>query len=108
GLAAFLRVPLWLSIGLGVASSLFILTAESSLAEHPELLRHLWTIALCVGGIAFASALFRMAERWLNKPSTIVDWIVDSSLVVYLVHQPFVALLAPLVRQVVPGASLGW
>lgn len=106
GLAVFLQVPLWLTLGLGFAS--FGVLLGIPYLELGTLAPAVGELALAVGAIAFASALFRVAERVIRRPSSVVDWIVDSSLVVYLVHQPVIALIAPPIEASTPSTAIAW
>lgn len=53
----------------------------------------LWT----VGGLTIAAIVFRLARSGMNRESFLISWVVDASLIVYLVHQPFILMVAPVV-----------
>ena len=53
-----------------------------------------WDVLQTVGGLSWAVVLFHLAERLLDRPSRWMTWLVDSSLLVYIVHHPLVLLSA--------------
>lgn len=81
------RTPL-LVAGLATAAY-FIGMALAGASDSPVALvtqAVLWPVA----GLVWAALAFKVATRVFRERSRIVDWLVDSSLVVYLVHQPLV------------------
>ena len=81
------RTPL-LVAGLATAAY-FIGMALAGASDAPVALvtqAVLWPVA----GLVWAALAFKVATRVFRERSRIIDWLVDSSLVVYLVHQPLV------------------
>ncbi|WP_062387823.1 acyltransferase family protein [Demequina iriomotensis] len=63
-----------------------------------------WT----VGGLAMTVLALKVAAARLDRPSRTITWLVDSSLVVYLVHQPLIILVGAALMSVGIVGWLGW
>lgn len=66
------------------------------------------SVAWTVVGLSAAAVAISAARRFLDRPRRVVRWLVDASLVIYLVHQPIVlALTVALLALGVHGVA-GW
>jgi len=64
--------------------------------------------AATVGGAFCARVLFWLAGRIFTARNGLVDWLVSSSIVIYIVHQPVVVLTALFVLPVGLPSILSW
>lgn len=63
-----------------------------------------WTIL----GLSAAAVAISAASRFLDRPRRLVRWLVDASLVVYLVHQPIILALAVALFALGVYGLVGW
>lgn len=79
-----------------------VLAADSNTALAA--VAFMWT----VGGLTVALLCLRVARRLLDRSSRFVRVLVDSSLVVYLVHQPLILAAAILAKEASSSPWLSW
>lgn len=100
-LRVFVSLPLAPVAALAGAGIAVVLTARVAFdAEVPA-------VSL-VAGIAAAVLAFRVAERMFARPSRTVRWLVDASLPMYLLHQPFVVLFGAIAIALGVSGWVGW
>ncbi len=101
----FMALPATMTVSIGTLGVAVVLVLEVILEAESLPARAVQAASWCAAGIAITSLVFRLAARWLSRPSRWVRWLVDGSLVIYLFHLPIV--LASAVALFAVGGT-GW
>jgi len=107
-LRAFLSAPYGVTLPVGLASTAIVIVLDVVLQADSAAALALQSVCWTIGGLTLASAAFRLSTRVFNKPRASVRWLVDASLVVYIVHQPLIVLYSILVQQAGVYSWAGW
>lgn len=102
-------VSVWLLAAIGATATATVVALKVLVQADTTVLLAVVAFSWTVGGLSIALVCLRVAERLLDRASPYTRILVDSSLVVYLVHQPLILVCALLLggRGLDPWTSWG-